>query len=229
MSQLRYKIRIKTSIRILSGMHIGAGDSGIEIGGIDSPVIKIGTKDLQPYIPGSSLKGKMRCLLEQIYGISEIGGGNKKREEKSQVCNSINNLFGFAKDNMPSKIIVRDSYLSEESIQMLNNCDLDMPFTENKSENSIDRVRGTANHPRQIERVPAGAEFNVEFIINIWDNDKEDELLSLLEEGIKAIENDYLGGSGSRGYGQVEFDGEHKNNGFKFKKESIVKIDFNNI
>lgn len=205
MKQLIKKIKINTSLRLLSGLHIGAGDSSIEIGGIDNPVIKIGTKEFQPYIPGSSLKGKMRCLLEQIYGVNEVGGNGNDLEKSI----SIKNLFGFSGENMPSKIIVRDSYLSEKSLELLQNCNLDMPYTEGKWENSINRIAGTAKNPRLSERVPADVEFDVEFIINIWDSDKEEELLSLLEEGIKAIENDYLGGSGSRGYGQVKF-GERK-------------------
>jgi CRISPR-associated protein Csm3 len=93
---------------------------------------------------------------------------------------------------------------------MLLDCDnLDMPYTENKFENVIDRVKGIAQHPRQTERVPAGAEFCAEFIINIWDDDDEQELMALFEKGIRLLENDYLGGSGSRGYGQIKF-GEMK-------------------
>jgi CRISPR-associated protein Csm3 len=89
---------------------------------------------------------------------------------------------------------------------MLLDCDnLDMPYTENKFENVIDRVKGIAQHPRQTERVPAGAEFNAEFIINIWDDDNEEELVALFMKGIRLLENDYLGGSGSRGYGQIKF------------------------
>ena len=80
-----------------------------------------------------------------------------------------------------------------------------MPFTENKYENTIDRVKGVAEHPRQTERVPAGAEFALEMIINVWEDDNEKTLLDMLEKGLKLIENDYLGGSGSRGYGQVKF------------------------
>ena len=80
-----------------------------------------------------------------------------------------------------------------------------MPYTEGKWENVIDRVKGTAEHPRQTERIPAGVAFDVEFIINVWDDDNAAELLDLLQKGINALENDYLGGSGSRGYGQIRF------------------------
>ena len=143
----------------------------------------------------------MRCLLEQVAGASKIGNDEK-----------VNNLFGITEDketkrkNRPSKLIVRDAMLSEESKKELLACDsLDMPFTENKWENVIDRINGKAEHPRQTERVPAGAVFNAEFILNIWNGDDEKEMMELFEKGIHLLENDYLGGSGSRGYGQIKF------------------------
>lgn len=194
MKKLEKKLQFKTQMNILTGIHIGDSKDNVEIGGVDNPIVRR-TIDNIPYIPGSSLKGKIRSLLEQIAGASAVGGNHE-----------INNLFGFAKDNMPSKIIVRDAYLDSQSQKILENSDYtDMPYTEIKFENVIDRIKGTAEHPRQMERVPAGVKFNVEFVINIWSDDNEDELIALLEKGIKALENDYLGGSGSRGYGQVEF------------------------
>ncbi len=195
MAKLIKKIRINTTLRLLTGMHIGGSSDNVEIGGIDSPVIKVATRKNQPYIPGSSLKGKMRCLLEQVAGAAKVGGDAK-----------VNGLFGFSQEDKPSKLIVRDAYLTEKSAEELNNCSaLDMPYTENKYENTIDRVKGIAAHPRQIERVPAGAEFAVELVVNIWDGDNENEQVQMLKDAIRLIENDYLGGSGSRGYGQVRF------------------------
>ena len=205
MKQLVKKIKINTSITLITGLHIGGNSENVEIGGIDNPVIKLASKGDVPYIPGSSLKGKMRCLLEQAAGAPKVGLDSK-----------VNNLFGITENkaintsNQPSKIIVRDAMLSDESKKMLLDCDnLDMPYTENKFENVIDRVKGIAQHPRQTERVPAGAEFCAEFIINIWDDDDEQEMMALFEKGIRLLENDYLGGSGSRGYGQIKF-GEMK-------------------
>jgi CRISPR-associated protein Csm3 len=218
MAQLVKKIKITTSIELITGLHIGGSSDNVEIGGIDNPVIKIATKDSQPYIPGSSIKGKMRCLLEQIAGSVTVGGNQE-----------INNLFGYSQTNQPSKLIVRDAYLKKESADELRNCDnLDMPYTEAKWENVIDRLKGTAEHPRQIERIPAGISFDVEFVINIWNytddekkkgkkDDTKEDLLALLENGIKALENDYLGGSGSRGYGQIKF-GERKQEEIPFDK-----------
>lgn len=197
MNKLVKKIKINTTIELITGLHIGGSGDNVEIGGIDNPVIKIATKDNQPYIPGSSLKGKMRCLLEQIAGNPKVGGDPE-----------IDNLFGAsdAKNPSPSKIIARDAFLTKQSADSLRNCDnLDMPYTEGKWENVIDRVKGTAEHPRQSERIPAGVFFDVEFILNIWDDDNENKMMALFEKGIRAIENDYLGGSGSRGYGQIKF------------------------
>ena len=201
MEKLVKKIKIQTSITLVTGLHIGGSSDNVEIGGIDNPVIKLATRGNEPYIPGSSLKGKMRCLLEQTAGAPKVGMDQK-----------VNNLFGITEsrtlntDNKPSKLIVRDAILSKESKEALLACDnLDMPYTENKWENVIDRTKGVAEHPRQSERVPAGAVFNAEFVLNIWDDDKEEELLALFEKGIRLLENDYLGGCGSRGYGQIKF------------------------
>ena len=201
MKQLIKKIKINTSITLITGLHIGGNSENVEIGGIDNPVVKLASKGDVPYIPGSSLKGKMRCLLEQAAGAPKVGLDAK-----------VNNLFGITESkanntsNQPSKIIVRDAMLSDDSKKMLLDCDnLDMPYTENKFENVIDRVKGIAQHPRQTERVPAGAVFNAEFIINVWDEDDEQELMALFEKSIRLLENDYLGGSGSRGYGQIKF------------------------
>lgn len=202
MKQLVKKIRIETTIELLTGLHIGGSKENVEIGGIDNPVIKLASKDGQPYIPGSSIKGKMRCLLEQAAGSPEVG-----------LNDEVNNLFGIAtngrngdQNSRPSKVIVRDAMLTDESAKALRECDsLDMPYTENKFENVIDRVRGVAEHPRQSERVPAGAKFNLEMVVNVWDDDNEQDLMTLLNKAMNMLENDYLGGSGSRGYGQIKF------------------------
>ena len=215
MKQLIKKIKINTTLELITGLHIGGRSENVEIGGIDNPVIKIVTKDKQPYIPGSSLKGKMRCLLEQISGTAKVGG-NKE----------IDNLFGGAdaKNPSPAKIIVRDAYLNINSAEELMNYDnLDMPYTEAKWENVIDRVRGKAENPRQTERIPAGVSFNVEFVINVWDTDRDEDLISLLKKGITALENDYIGGSGSRGYGQIKI-AKLMAQDIIFDKEKEVKI-----
>lgn len=196
MKTLIKKIKISTTLELVTGLHVGGNKENVEIGGIDNPVIRTAIKDNQPYIPGSSLKGKIRSLLEQIAGSAEVGRNSE-----------INEVFGFAKDNKPSKVIFRDAYLNITSAKLLEDSDnLDMPYTEGKWENVIHRVKGTAEHPRQTERIPAGVSFDVEMVINVWDNEEDGKKsLDLLKKGIAALENDYLGGSGSRGYGQVKF------------------------
>lgn len=203
MEKLVKKIKIETSITLVTGLHIGGSSENVEIGGIDNPVIKLATRDNQPYIPGSSLKGKMRCLLEQAAGAPKIG-----------LNAEVNNLFGIIENkangtnNQPSKLIVRDAMLTSDStMTLLASEGLDLPFTESKTENTIDRIEGATvkGGIRTTERVPAGAVFNAEFILNIWDDDNETDLIGLFEKGIHLLENDYLGGSGSRGYGQIKF------------------------
>lgn len=204
MKQIVEKIKIQANIRILTGLHIGGSKDNVEIGGIDNPVIKIMLDKGKPYIPGSSLKGKMRCLLEQMKGV-KLGGSPL-----------INSVFGYTDDKSISKLIVRDAYLTDESVDKLETCDnLDMPYTENKYENTIDRYTGTTikGGVRQTERVPAGVLFKSEFIINVWKSEEQDEKkdkecsLAMFKDSINALENDYLGGSGSRGYGQIKFEG----------------------
>jgi CRISPR-associated protein Csm3 len=198
------KYKIKGTIKLLSGLHIGDSKENAEIGGVDSPVIR--RKDnKQPYIPGSSLKGKMRCLLEQKEGASEVGNGSEL----------LNSLFGITEKRKGGKVIryaklsrliVRDADMNSDSVEVFSNIETDMPFTEIKFENTIDRVKGAASNGglRQIERVPAGAIFDVEFIFNLYEGDNKDALLELFKDAQILLENDYLGGSGTRGYGNIE-------------------------
>jgi len=199
------KKRITGEIKLISGLHIGDSKESADIGGLDSPVVRRKDNN-QPYIPGSSLKGKMRCLLEQMEGASDVGKGSEM----------INRLFGITeiKKNGETtrkpelcRAIFRDCYMTQESIDMLNqsNVDTDMPFTEIKFENTIDRVKGAAKQGglRNIERVPAGAVFNFELVLNVYDGDN-DEYIKLLNRGILLLNADYIGGSGTRGYGNVD-------------------------
>lgn len=212
--KLKKKIIITGELELITGLHIGDSKDNVEIGGVDTPVVRRKDNN-QPYIPGSSLKGKMRALLELATGTnaeSTFKKTVKKDDETNEVYKGheiIPELFGAAGDDgNPSRIIVRDAYLTEEWAQKLGESEFtDMPYTEIKFENVINRIKGTAEHPRQIERVPAGAKFNVEFIINIFEDEQvnEKKYLELINSAIKLLEDDYLGGSGTRGYGKVKF------------------------
>lgn len=204
--KLKKKIIIKGTLTLLSGLHIGDSKENVEIGGVDSPIIRRKDNN-QPYIPGSSLKGKLRSLLEIAMGAN----ADSKFKDYSEKSLIIAQLFGwFGKDKIegnPSRLIVRDASLSANSVKKLDESEFtDMPFSEVKFENVIDRLTGTAKNGgiRQIERVPAGAEFNIEFVINVMEDSDEGKFVSLLHSGIALLEHDYLGGSGTRGYGQVK-------------------------
>jgi len=204
------KIFIKGEVETLSGLLIGGSNTAMGIGGIDKIVIRNPLSN-QPYIPGSSLKGKMRSLLEVSYNfIGEPKSANDTiKYPPSDDPNQITTvLFGSARgDNhqRPSRIIVRDGRLLDtENKKKWKNTDL--PYTEIKVEVVIDRVTSTAV-PRTFERVPAGAKFELDIVLNIFegDNKTEEELLSHTLRGLQMLQDDYLGGSGSRGSGRVKF------------------------
>ena len=208
------KIRKITGIiELLSGLHIGGGDDTMKIGGIDNGVVKdINTN--KPYIPGSSLKGKMRSLLEWDIGVVGIGDGspfNSKllsnplfndTKKKTKALNLLK-LFGNGKSDDKFSEITPITRISVGDCSLI---DEGLIVSEAKYENVIDRQKGSASNPRQTERVPAGVKFNFDIRIKILNQeDNEEELISMVKRGLELIENDYLGGSGSRGYGRVKF------------------------
>jgi CRISPR-associated protein Csm3 len=202
MRQLEKKIKFSGKLSLVTGLRIGDSKESVEIGGVDAPIVRRKDNN-QPYLPGSSIKGKMRCLLDLVHGKSDAS------QDGGLTCQ----LFGAADkrsgqtiiDGNQSRLIVRDAYLTEESEEKLRNSPFtDMPYTEIKAENSINRIKGVADAPRFFERIPAGSEFYVEFIINIFVGDNEMKLLATFHNALALLQNDYLGGSGSRGYGQVQ-------------------------
>lgn len=202
MNKLTKKIIVKGTLTCKTGLHIGGSKESVGIGDNDNPVIRLALGKQQPYIPGSSLKGKMRSLMQLVAG----------EPDEKQYNSPVSKLFGSTdkdKNNPgnPSRIIVRDAYLNKESDEELfGSSNTDMPYTEIKWEYRIDRVLGKAEHPRQTERVPAGAKFDIAFVLNIFDGDDEKQLLDTFKKAISLLEDDYLGGSGTRGYGQVGID-----------------------
>lgn len=219
-----YKV-IKGTITCKTGLHIGGTAETIEIGGMDNPIIKHPISQL-PYIPGSSIKGKMRSLLEwkldnfQPDGNVHQYDGRNCKKEKCPICR----IFGTSSDKAqigPSRLIVRDAFLTEDSQAKLEDLKKKkgLMYVEEKTENTINRLSARAN-PRTQERVPADIIFDFEMIYRLFElnNDKgevDEELFGYVKEGIKLIETDALGGSGSRGYGKVEFDYEVEEHSFE--------------
>lgn len=192
--------KIAGTIEVKTGLHIGGAKNTLDIGGLDSPVIKTPTG--VPYIPGSSLKGKIRSLLA-------LKEGSLDFKDESTVMHK---MFGYVgnkeQDAKLARVIFRDAYLdNEEFDKMFSDAVLETPYTEAKYENTIDRATGKTigGGLRQIERVPVGAKFNFEIIINQFEGDDFEEMERKLKEGIELLENNYLGGSGTRGYGKVKF------------------------
>src|ERR1700723_3215070 len=208
-----------------SGLHVGAGKGSLEIGGADNPVVK----DAQgrPYVPGSSLRGRIRSLLEQATGMavpSELVFISKRKGQEVRIHQSdrpddeICVLFGRSPGRMekagggdvdrnhatPARLSVFDAPLIDGSITAQMRESLDDELTEVKSENAIDRITSQAN-PRTLERVPAGARFRVRLVLDILC--AEDAALpALVVQGLRLLEDDALGGGGSRGSGSVRFD-----------------------
>jgi CRISPR-associated protein Csm3 len=208
-----------------SGLHVGAGKGSLEIGGADNPVVK----DAQgrPYVPGSSLRGRIRSLLEQATGMavpSELVYISKRKGQEVRIHQSdrpddeICILFGRSPGRMekagggdeggvhatPARLSVFDAPLIAGSITPQMRENLDDELTEVKSENAIDRITSQAN-PRTLERVPAGARFRIRMVLDLLC--AEDSVLpALLVQGLRLLEDDALGGGGSRGNGRVSFD-----------------------
>ncbi len=211
-------ISVEGTLELLSGLHIGGGNDAMHIGGIDNPVIKHPHTQV-PYIPGSSIKGKVRSLLEWYFGLVEYNQGKpigfkqleKVTEEQREPTKNIIKLFGVsggdnlninqAKEIGPSRLSFRDAMPSEAWLQEAS--DNAWLLTEAKSENSINRIAGVAENPRQTERVPAGAQFEFSLQMKVLDSDDEQAMLDTLLKGLRLLEMDALGGSGSRGYGRV--------------------------
>ena len=217
---LHGRIFLRAEIELLTGLHIGGAAGGLEIGGVDKPVIR-NARTNQPYIPGSSLKGKLRSLMEKVYGAPQTFKINKdvfvhipESSEQYQQYRQIAGVFGTLPErkgfrvSSPTRLTVRDVQLTQASVDDLRKMRADLPFTEIKWEAAIDRVTSAAA-PRQIERVPAGAVFGpAELIFSVYTGDGEHPsavagLFAHVVEALGHLEDDYLGGMGSRGNGQV--------------------------
>jgi CRISPR-associated protein Csm3 len=179
-------------VTAVTGMHIGGSSEELKIGGTDNPVITTDYKGNQlPYIPGSSLKGKMRFLLESVC------------PEKD----AIEKLFGPDKDSINrdkgirSRLIFRDLFLTDPEIKSFK--DSEYEITEIKGENTIDRMTSQAM-PRFIERVKPGIEFEGELILMVYEGDDVKKFENTIRTGIKLLEDSYIGGNGTRGYGKVK-------------------------
>lgn len=251
MFSYRGTVIIKYEMKALTGLRVGGTKENFDIGGMDNPVIKTlgvienydgkgnNLPEGAPYIPGSSLKGKMRSLLEWAKGrveymIEEAKKNNKEEKERKEeeeqgeneevkqagnpcICGGceICKVFGTGSAKTlekmrleelpgPPRLRVFDAYPTWESIQKLQETLGENIFTEIKTENAINRLTSRAN-PRKVERVPAGVVFFGEMAFHLFTRE-DPELLKVVFEGMRLLEDDYLGGYGSRGSGKVRFE-----------------------
>lgn len=259
------KIRIESTLLAQTGLHIGGGGETLDIGGLDKPVIRDPLTQ-QPYLPGSSIKGKLRSILERLHNkpvnrrgsrytyryesddvvdgytdfstqaqpkqfvffegartcqvsrlFGSTGGNNcwiptrdlresveRVKDVAPEVINGLEHVKIRQGDNAPARLIVRDCHLEPDSVKKLKLIDTGLNMTEWKFENGIDRITSAAN-PRQVERVPAGSEFKFELVYTIENESQVIEDLKNLAIAIAILEDDALGGHGSRGYGKIKF------------------------
>jgi CRISPR-associated protein Csm3 len=218
------KLVLDSEMLCHTGLHIGAGKGTLEIGGADNPVVKDAFG--RPYVPGSSLRGRLRSLLEQSLGLAvpaELVYVNKRKGQEVRIHASdapgdeVCLLFGRAPGRVeklsgealaqtaisPARLTVYDAALDLDSITPQIRESLDDELTEVKSESAIDRITAQSQ-ARTLERVPAGAKFQVRMVLDIL-CEEDKELLPALIQGLSLLEDDTLGGGGSRGSGRVAF------------------------
>ncbi len=218
------KLILEGEMHCETGLHVGAGKGSLEIGGSDNPVVKDAFG--RPYVPGSSLRGKLRSLLEQSSGMAVPGelvylsrrkGQEVRIHQSDRPDDEICLLFGRNPGRMervqgetlettqatPARLAVFDAPLVLESITAQMREALDDELTEVKSENAIDRITSQAN-PRTLERVPAGARFKIRLVMDVL-CEEDAALFARVLEGLRLLEDDTLGGGGSRGSGRVSF------------------------
>src|SRR6478609_976301 len=218
------KLILEGEMHCETGLHVGAGKGSLEIGGSDNPVVKDAFG--RPYVPGSSLRGKIRSLLEQSSGLavpSELVYLSKRKGQEVRIHQSdrpddeVCLLFGRSAGRMekvigdtvetasatPARLTFYDAPLLVDSITSQMRENLDDELTEVKSENAVDRITSQAN-PRTLERVPAGAKFSFRIVLDVL-CDEDAPLFMRVLEGLRLLEDDALGGGGSRGSGRVRF------------------------
>ncbi len=213
MNQFRATITIHGKIECVTGLHIGGLGTSYEIGGVDNTVIR-NARDGFPYIPGSSLKGKMRSMMEWAEGKVTIDGDVYYAEEDND--DAITRIFGAPAEAKrkagPSRLIVRDAHPDHATHVMMENLEATqgLPKVEIKTEVSLNRITSKPPFgPRNMERVPAGSFFDFEIVYAVYEVDgltvSDIDLLDKVFFALRLVEDSALGGSVSRGSGQVRF------------------------
>ncbi len=209
------RVFIETKIKAITGLHIGGSNTDLEIGGLDKAVIR-NPLTKRPYIPGSSLRGKMRSQMEKLLGLPQNQSIGQVKIHTCQTKSEFGKgggclvctVFGVPAEkdfNNLTRLVIRDAELTDTSAQSLQDARTDLLYGELKTEVAIDRVTSAAT-PRTIERVPAGAVFGpAELVFGVYDA-ADFARVKVMLDALQLVEDDYLGGSGSRGSGKVKFE-----------------------
>ena len=202
-------LRLRGLIRVPNGgLRVGGNPPWLENGGIADFTIIRNPLNGEPYVPGSTLKGRLRAILEKVEGKGREGGEPCNCGRKDcLVCV----IFGAHKrpqaDSSPTRIIVRDAPLTEESRTRLRELEAEgKSLVEEKAENLVDRDKGTTETPRWQERV-WDAGFQMEILLHVYDGDEPVRMLEFLRRGLGLVQEiGALGAGASRGSGQVRFE-----------------------
>ncbi len=207
----RGHVVIGGELECVTGLHVGGNRDSLAVGGPDLPVARDPATRL-PIIPGSSLKGRLRSLLEMLRGKVRFERGDAPQRDGEP--DEIDLLFGVPHGggrSGPTRLVVRDALPADQqkrssersTLDWWRMLDTDGLGTEVKAENAINRVTAAA-HPRQVERVLAGSRFKLEFVLSVYDfRPDEERLVKDLLVALSLLEDAHLGGHGSRGYGRV--------------------------
>lgn len=204
-------VRLKFGIRLDEGTRIGGSGGGLEIGEmVDANLSAIrNPANNEFYIPGSSLKGKLRSVLERE--LDKTSGDGREPCSCGRPDCLVCTVFGAHKNTKPecglTRIVVRDAYMSDDSKKAFAEASAAGKATvEYKTENVINRRSGAAEHPRTGERLLPGTIFNGEILLHVYEKDDPRKLADFVRHGLGVIQDaSSLGAGGSRGSGRVTF------------------------
>jgi len=218
-------------IHCVSGVRVGGNSNVIEIGTIDNPIIRNPLTN-HPYLPGSSIKGKMRSSLELSLRpgagpalslpLPQLKSGTD-RDGKPEIspcaCGKcvICRLFGSGRSETttePTRLLFRDCPLTEASAEVLEVAasTSGVFFAEVKPGVRMNRATNTVAKGAffNFERVPEGIEFKFELVLRLYgdlDGEKAvQDYRRVVGFGLRLLEQEGIGGKISAGYGKVRFD-----------------------
>lgn len=212
MPRLKDIFRLRARLHLVSSLNIGTGPGELLVGSVDSSTLRNPITSL-PYIPGSTLKGRMRGLLESVAAVPTRFSTQRNAPGTNQnpVHESIEALFGPSPKSLASRrftvggstrLSFWDCPVNQEWSSEQQAAGVDI--LERRTELEIDRGTGqTIGRPRLTECVAAGAIFDFNATLSVFE---DEELLPLVLDGLKLLEWEGIGSGTSRGRGRLHFE-----------------------